>query len=58
MLDKITFDEALQDMVKKYITENLSVSVELESLYKGDPYAVQVSVSLEGLEICSDRAVF
>jgi len=53
MLDKITFDEALKGMLRDYISENLSVSVVLDTHDNGDPRSVEVVLKLDGQDISS-----
>lgn len=58
MLDKITFDEALKGMLRDYISENLSVSVVLDTYENGAPRSVEVVLKLDGQDISSNTDWF
>lgn len=58
MLDKITFDEALKGMLRDYISENLSMSVVLDTHENGHPRSVEVILKLDGQDISSNTVWF
>lgn len=58
MLPEMTLDEAFKNMVKEYITENLSVSVILDTYETGGPRSVEVILTLDGENISSNTDWF
>lgn len=57
-MEKSDFEESVENFIKNYIRENLTVEVDTELDYDRKPSSVEVSLRLDGEKISVDRDSF